>query len=137
MRRASKCGRDPSPVRCGSAYLYPPARNLDSKGILYSWPLIVCENIMCVLGTRESCLIEGTGLVIREGSGVSLMPRTRCAGASVECTSAPACMIEALGDKLGVMVMENTDITHANIFVHREDSAFTFLYEHAHLIMAH
>jgi len=63
------------------------------------------------------------------------MPRTRWAGSSVACTSAPAC-VDVVSNKLRV---QNIDIhsTHVNILLQWKDPALTLLYEHTYIITVH
>ena len=62
--------------------------------MLYSWPLVVWENMRWVRGTREldagADVGAGIGVVISSFKGVSLMPMRICAGSSVGCILAPA-----------------------------------------------
>lgn len=69
--------------------------NLDKSSILYDCPLMVCENIMCVRGNGDGSGKSGgagVGLLRTSCRGVSLIPRMMCAGESVGCDFAPACL---------------------------------------------
>ena len=62
------------------------ATKRERRGVLYAWPLCVCENIICVGGGFALLLLLGSSL-----RGTSLIPRTISAlRRSLEMT-APAC----------------------------------------------
>lgn len=81
--QSSRVGSSPPSDECVES------RNFAKSGILYDWPFIVCENIICVRATWLDPDADGTGEVSNSAIGTSLMPSMTCAGSSELCGIAP------------------------------------------------